>query len=138
MSGGGGTEARLARGTSGVETYHHIMDVVCLLQSHFLIFFAFSTFMFCKHNARRAVSVSGPEHLSGPLATQPAAASATAHLLTAQQLIPRGPSRVLRWSRAASGSGDIYLPQCPPRGPSTWCSARVGDPRCGAGEAALG
>ena len=33
-------------------TYHHIVDVVCFLQSHFLISFAFSTFVFCKHNTQ--------------------------------------------------------------------------------------
>lgn len=31
-------------------TYHHSMDVICFLQSRFLAFFAFSLFVFCKHN----------------------------------------------------------------------------------------
>lgn len=33
-------------------TYHHIVDVVCFPQSHFLAFFAFSMFVFCKHNTQ--------------------------------------------------------------------------------------
>lgn len=56
-----------------VETYHHIVDVVCRLQSCFLIFFAFSVFVFCKHDPRRAVSWSGraPRRGPTPLSRQP-------------------------------------------------------------------
>lgn len=47
------------------------MDVVCFLQSHILILFAFSTFVFCKHNIqeiRESLTTARPT--TGPRAEQ--------------------------------------------------------------------
>ena len=52
-------------------TYHHIVDVVCFLQSHILILFAFSMFVFCKHNIQKiSESLTTARPTAGPRAEQ--------------------------------------------------------------------
>lgn len=56
--------AEVVAGDPCVGTYHRIVDVLCLPQSLFSVFFAFSTFTFCKYDTQTDVNAPWPLRLT--------------------------------------------------------------------------
>lgn len=85
--------------------YHHVVNVICFLHGHFLVFFAFGMFTFCKHNVGD-IGASRPECLSTDSRFSAATTAARQHWPSQQPRL-----QVALWS----GSGHTD----PSEGPGT-------------------